>query len=342
MGLMTWLKKVGQTSVSMGGCSARVEPLEERKLMAAGPRVIEMSADNRGQVDLRFDLSLNRDTVTTSSVRIYTAGDDGQLNTADDVRQKIDLQTTSKRIVATVRNLNADTRYRVLLRSGIITDRNGNRLDGDFNGPNDPSGNGRAGGDFAFQARVASTPIARFTTTLGTVDVELFEDDAPITVANFLAYANDGAWDNSFFHRSMADFVVQGGGFKLDDNNFVDNVDQGNMITNEPGISNKRGTIAMAKLSGNPNSATNQWFFNVGDNSGNLDNQNGGFTVFGKIVSGRSVIDDVNDLKTVDAGGAFSDLPVTNDDLEFGINVDRTKDLVMVYRIAVLMRIRAV
>jgi peptidyl-prolyl cis-trans isomerase A (cyclophilin A) len=80
-------------------------------------------------------------------------------------------------------------------------------------------------------------------------------------------------------------------------------------ILNEPGLSNVRGTVAMAKLAGLPNSATTEWFINVGNNQ-SLDTNNGGFTVFADVISGMSVVDAINGLIRVDAGAPFSELPV--------------------------------
>src|SRR6266478_979682 len=117
---------------------------------------------------------------------------------------------------------------------------------------------------------------ARITTVLGTMDFELFGQQKPITVANFLKYVDQGRYfitdtttnqvASSFIHRSQPGFVIQGGGFL----GTVDPMHPPNLlatqvltfpsIQNEPGISNKRGTIAMAKQAGDPNSATSQWF----------------------------------------------------------------------------------
>jgi cyclophilin family peptidyl-prolyl cis-trans isomerase len=344
MSLVTWINEFfGEVKSTQN----MVEPLEDRRLMAVNPVINDALADNRGQVILSFDHAMDKSTLTGSSVRVFTAGDDKKFGTDDDKRERIKLSVGSKRLTITARNIEADTRYRVWLRANLIKDADGNVLDGEFNGEDETSGNGTAGGNYEFEARVASTSIARFTTDLGPIHVELLEEDAPITVANFLSYANKGDWDNSIFHRSLDNFVIQGGGFDLDSDGFVGNVRQGSQIKNEPGVSNKRGTLAMAKVSGQPNSATNQWFFNAADNSGGqaqLDTQNGGFTVFGRITNsaGRAVMDAINDLNTVDAGGAFSDIPVMNEDVTLGINVDAAKDLVILKRVAVLMRLRAV
>ena len=151
-----------------------------------------------------------------------------------------------------------------------------------------------------------------FHTDLGDVEVELFDQAAPQTVANFLQYVSDGDYTNSIIHRSMPGFVIQGGGFTFIDGS-VGNVPADPPVINEPGISNTRGTIAMAKLPGDPNSATSEWFFNLADNSANLDGQNGGFTVFGKVVGdGMDVVDAIAALQVWNAGAPFTDLPLIN------------------------------
>ncbi len=143
----------------------------------------------------------------------------------------------------------------------------------------------------------AANTIVRMQTDLGSVEIELFDTAAPETVANFLNYVNAGDYDGTFIHRSDPGFVLQMGGYIFDP-------DQGDFfaegtshiptdppVINEFGMSNVRGTIAMAKLGGDPNSATSEFFFNLADNSENLDNQNGGFTVFAQVISGQDVID---------------------------------------------------
>ncbi len=147
-------------------------------------------------------------------------------------------------------------------------------------------------------------------TTLGDIELELFDEAAPLTVANFLNYINSGAYDNTFIHRSIAGFVIQGGGFTFRDE-VVDAVVTNDPVINEPGISNTRGTIAMAKLSDQPNSATSSWFINTADNSENLDSQNEGFTVFGQVVGdGMLVVDAIGALQVWNASGSFTDLPL--------------------------------
>lgn len=127
--------------------------------------------------------------------------------------------------------------------------------------------------------------IVVFETSQGNIEVNLFDNATPKTVDNFLTYVNDDSYDTTVIHRSVRNFVVQGGGFTFDGSN-LQAIENNGTIDNEPFFSNVAGTIAMAKLGGDPDSASNQWFFNIVDNSSNLDAQNGGFTVFGQVVSG--------------------------------------------------------
>lgn len=140
----------------------------------------------------------------------------------------------------------------------------------------------------------------RVQTTLGTMDFILFDGATPATVANFMSYVNSGKYSDVAFHRSIAGFVIQGGGFKGTGtgSNFTSVVTQPPVV-NEPGIANERGTVSMAKVGGNPNSATSQFFVSLGDNRANLDYQNGGFTVFGRVAgNGMTVADAIGGLPT--------------------------------------------
>ena len=125
---------------------------------------------------------------------------------------------------------------------------------------------------------------ARLQTNIGNIDIILYPDSTPETVSNFLKYVDAGDYDGSVFHRAIPDFIVQGGGFvpAAPGNKFF-SVPARPSPVNEPGISNLRGTVAMAKIGGLPNSATTNFFFNLADNSANLDNQNAGFTAFGRV-----------------------------------------------------------
>ena len=160
-------------------------------------------------------------------------------------------------------------------------------------------------------------PIVTLQTNFGPLSVQLDPDAAPLTVANFLQYVTDGDYNNVIFHRLADGFVLQGGGFSTNSEIF-NNIFQFTDIPADPPVqnefnrSNLRGTIAMAKLGGNPNSATNEFFFNLGDNSANLDNQNGGFTVFGELTD-LTLLDQLAQFNIQDEGGAFDNLPLDDD-----------------------------
>lgn len=166
-------------------------------------------------------------------------------------------------------------------------------------------------------SQTATQPrFVRFKTTLGDIDVELTPSAAPLTVTNFLNYVNKGAFNGTFFHRMVPGFVAQTGGFKFSTK--PDEIAADAAVKNEPNVSNTRGTLAMAKKDGDPNSATNQFFFNLGNNGANLDAQNGGFTVFGRVINASSlaVMDRIGQQRVLNAaqvfGSAFNELPVVN------------------------------
>ena len=145
---------------------------------------------------------------------------------------------------------------------------------------------------------------------MGDVVIELYDEETPETVANFLNYVRDGDYDRSFIHRSVDEFIIQGGGYTTSDE-VVELVPTDPPVINEPGISNTRGTIAMAKLSGDPNSATSQWFINLKDNSSLLDDANGGFTVFGKVTgNGMDVVDAIAALPIWRFQPPFAEIPL--------------------------------
>ena len=123
--------------------------------------------------------------------------------------------------------------------------------------------------------------VSRGTNAVGAMDVELFDHDKPETVRNFLLYLQSGAYSNGFFHRCVPGFIVQGGGFSVTNpagtnafSTFRSAPDLGrlrNEFDTGPVVSNLFGTLAMAKLGGDPDSATSQWFFNLNDNTTNLN-----------------------------------------------------------------------
>ncbi|MEH6448401.1 MAG: peptidylprolyl isomerase [Oleispira sp.] len=170
---------------------------------------------------------------------------------------------------------------------------------------------------------IANATIVQIQTSYGNIEVNLFDTTTPITVANFLSYIEDNAYDNSIIHRSIRRFVTQGGGFYFNEENVLTEISEKPSIINEPIYSSLRGTIAMAKISGNPDSATSQWFINLEDNGIFLDNQNGGFTVFGQVTeAGMAVIDTIAAISTTDKGGAFGDIPL--EDISAAMTQDNT------------------
>ena len=165
-------------------------------------------------------------------------------------------------------------------------------------------------------------------TSLGNIDIQLDDAAAPATVANFLSYVDSGAYNGSVFHRSVPGFILQGGGFTVDNNGYPLAIPTNAPVVNEYGLPNVTGTIAMAKLNGNANSATDQWFFNLVDNTSTLGPaNNGGFSVFGQVTSSSmAVINSIAGLSTynesgnfINAGvsanvaGAFTNLPLQSD-----------------------------
>ena len=155
-----------------------------------------------------------------------------------------------------------------------------------------------------------ATPTAIIHTTKGDITVELDEDKAPASVANFRRYAEDGFYNDTIFHRVIPGFMIQGGGHTAD----MKEKPAREPIANEAhnGLKNTRGTIAMARTS-NPHSATSQFFINLVDN-GYLNHtsktQAGwGYAVFGKVVAGLDVIDKIAAVKT-GRSGMHRDVPV--------------------------------
>lgn len=138
-------------------------------------------------------------------------------------------------------------------------------------------------------------------------------------MASFLAYVEAGDYTDTFMHRSVPGFVVQGGGFgyNTETDQFVTIASRA-PVQNEPVWSNQRGTIAMAKKSTGPSTGTNQWFFNLADNSKNLDRQNAGFTAFGEVTgNGMAIVDAMAELprgdfspKALLNNPAFTEVPV--------------------------------
>ena len=143
-------------------------------------------------------------------------------------------------------------------------------------------------------------PVVKMETSYGDIFIELFEDTAPVTVENFIEYVNADFYNGTIFHRVINEFMIQGGGYTPG----LQPKKVREPIKNEAdnGVSNKRGTIAMAR-SKNINSATSQFFINVVDNSAMLDFKSPdpnlyGYAVFGDVIDGLDVIDAIKQAPT--------------------------------------------
>ena len=151
-------------------------------------------------------------------------------------------------------------------------------------------------------------PIVILKTSKGEIKLELYEDKAPISVKNFLQYVNEGFYNHTIFHRVINGFMIQGGGFDTDMKQKPAHAPIKNEADN--GLSNKAGTIAMARTS-DVNSATAQFFINVVDNP-MLDfksKSNYGYAVFGKVIAGMDVVDQIKKAKTGSKAG-HQDVPL--------------------------------
>ena len=153
-------------------------------------------------------------------------------------------------------------------------------------------------------------PQVLMETSMGSIKIELFKEKAPITVRNFLSYVNEGFFDGLIFHRVISNFMIQGGGMDADMQPKKTKFAIKNEAAN--GLSNKRGTLAMARTSV-VDSATAQFFINVADNAF-LDHRGKtpdlfGYAVFGQVVDGMDVVDAIRQVKTGSKGG-HSDVPL--------------------------------
>ena len=153
-------------------------------------------------------------------------------------------------------------------------------------------------------------PQVLMETSMGNVRIELFKEKAPITVRNFLSYVKEGFYDGLIFHRVIGTFMIQGGGFDETMNQKKTKFAIKNEAAN--GLSNKRGTLAMARTNV-VDSATSQFFINVVDNDF-LDHRGKtadqfGYAVFGQVIEGMDVLDAIKGVKTGNKGG-HSDVPL--------------------------------
>ena len=163
-------------------------------------------------------------------------------------------------------------------------------------------------------------PQVQLNTSLGNVVVELDPLKAPVTVDNFLSYVKSGFYKDTLFHRVIADFVVQGGGFTA---GLAPKTDLRDPIALESqnGLSNLRGTVAMARTDA-PDSATSQFYVNLVDNTrlDYKDTSNPGYTVFGKVVQGLEVVDAIAKTPTGTVAG-YADVPLTEVTLKQALQI---------------------
>jgi cyclophilin family peptidyl-prolyl cis-trans isomerase len=155
----------------------------------------------------------------------------------------------------------------------------------------------------------AQNPRVLIETSKGDIEVELFEKEAPVTVANFLSYVKTGHYDGTIFHRVISDFVVQGGGLTED----MKEKPTADPIENEAGngLKNERMTLSMARTSA-PHSATSQFYINLKYNrplDRKYSQDNYGYCVFGKVVKGEEIVDQIAKVKTGRVKGS-SDVPI--------------------------------
>lgn len=159
----------------------------------------------------------------------------------------------------------------------------------------------------AMAQELSSNPQVTLHTSMGDIKIELFPQEAPATVENFLQYANDGFYNGTIFHRVISHFMVQGGGMELvEDEGGVRVVAKPTRepIINEAdnGLKNTRGTVAMARTN-DVNSATSQFFINVElngslDHKGKDESRTWGYAVFGRVIDGMDVVDDIRFVET--------------------------------------------
>ncbi len=159
-------------------------------------------------------------------------------------------------------------------------------------------------------AAKGENPVVCLTTTSGDIVIELFADKAPETVDNFMTYVDAKFYNGLIFHRVISGFMIQGGGFTESMSRKEGNAPIKNEADN--GLSNENGTVAMART-GEPHSASSQFFINVKDNK-MLDfkqktAQGWGYCVFGKVIGGMDVVEKIKAVKTTSRDG-YDDVPV--------------------------------
>jgi cyclophilin family peptidyl-prolyl cis-trans isomerase len=165
----------------------------------------------------------------------------------------------------------------------------------------------QAAGETSGASAAGANPVVVLETSKGTIKIELFPQEAPKTVENFLRYVDAGFYADTVFHRVMRGFVVQGGGFtpEMELKPTLPPV----KIESQNGLVNKRGSVAMARMA-DRNSATSQFFINLSDNEQlNRGARSFGYTVFGRVIEGMEVVDRIAGVQT-SRRGEMDDVPI--------------------------------
>lgn len=276
----------------------------------------------------------SQSVTVTASAELFLNGTASLVVTDNELELELDTPTTG------VANVNGDliTKTESFTLTGNTSPQAAVELDVDGDGFDDGTATANQDGDFSFATtlsegantlRVRSTAqgesvvatrelsihyavgsVIQFQSSQGTFAVELLDAAAPITVANFKSYLT--SYTNSVVHASVNDFIVQGGGYTVDNAGAITAIPENAPITNEfnAGNSNVRGTLSMALVEGDDNSGTNQWFINVNSSNSGLDVDL--HTVFGRVIgNGMDVVDTINSLPRVN-------LEVQTDEVEFG------------------------
>lgn len=153
-------------------------------------------------------------------------------------------------------------------------------------------------------------PVVEMKTSLGTIQIELNEDKAPLTVNNFLAYVDKEFYDGTIYHRVIRNFMIQGGGFDLSEKRKDPLAPIKNEASN--GLKNQRGSISMART-GVVDSATSQFFINLVDNNSlnhrGTSSRDFGYAVFGQVIDGMDVVEKIGKVKTISKSSLFRNYP---------------------------------
>lgn len=300
------------------GFVAAVEALETRVLMSAYPQITSTIADNRGLVTMKVSQDLDTNTVNSNTVSVYTAGPSGNPANSDHVLQPSALSFETVPIIYAITvqvNLPQNTPYEVVVRGSQIENSTDTaEMDGEFDGANNPSGNGIQGGTYRFVTSLATSKTAVFypndSSPFQVALASKAQDNA--VVSNFLKYANDGLWDGTLINLDQIEGqngstigIFQAGQFNLTSPNGIGLVPNlGNITPTMNDFTNVAYTLSMRTVNG---VASNAFFFNAVNNP-SLDTSQGGgpFDAFGEVVSSSNLV--VQDSFLVQYDAATVDL----------------------------------